>query len=76
MEEYPFRVYAEFQERLPNHQVLRQKLQIYFHNKRKSGGDECLVEFEEEGKLAIIGFKQEEGKFCIGPFGAPTVDYF
>lgn len=64
MEEYPYRVFAELHdERLPNHQVLRQKLKIYFHNKRKSGGGECFVEFEEKGNSAIIGFMQEEGKF-------------
>lgn len=63
MEEYPCRVYAEIEgEWLPNQQqMLRKKLEIYFH-KKKSGGGDCAVEFEEKGNLATIGFKQAEGK--------------
>lgn len=62
MEQYPCLVYAQIEgEWSPNQlKVLGQKLQIYFQSKRKSGGGDCAVELE--GNLAIIGFKQAEGK--------------
>ena len=64
MDDYPYRVLVEG-EWSPSHcKVLRQKLQIYFRSKKKYGGGDCVVEYEDKANSATIGFKQEEGKSC------------
>ncbi|XP_062393412.1 LOW QUALITY PROTEIN: protein mono-ADP-ribosyltransferase PARP14-like [Sardina pilchardus] len=45
----------------PSHcKAIRQKLQIYFQSKRKSGGGDCVVEYDEKCNSATIWFKLEE----------------
>ncbi|XP_063060299.1 protein mono-ADP-ribosyltransferase PARP14-like [Engraulis encrasicolus] len=57
MDEYPYRAFVRG-EWSDHRKVIRQKLQVYFLSKKKSGGGDCVVECE--GNTATIGFKQKE----------------
>ncbi|XP_062392889.1 protein mono-ADP-ribosyltransferase PARP14 isoform X2 [Sardina pilchardus] len=59
MDKCLYRAYAEIKGEVLLNQAVLKKLEIYFSNRRKSGGGDCFVEFEKEDS-ATIGFKEEE----------------
>lgn len=61
MDKHPYRVLAQGDWSHCHPKAVRQKLQIYFQSKKKSGGGDCVVEYEEDN-LASIWFRAEEGK--------------
>ncbi|KAL2094533.1 hypothetical protein ACEWY4_009252 [Coilia grayii] len=60
MDEYSYKVFAEGEWSPAHRKVIRQKLHVYFQSRKKSGGGDCVVEYEEKTDSATIGFKQKE----------------
>uniref|UniRef100_A0A3Q1CJ02 PAR14-like first RRM domain-containing protein n=1 Tax=Amphiprion ocellaris TaxID=80972 RepID=A0A3Q1CJ02_AMPOC len=43
--------------------TVKNKLELYFQSRKKSGGGECRVEAEEGAPRAAVFFRSEEGEF-------------
>ena len=55
-----FALVVEFEENsVPR---LKNKLVKYFQSKRRSGGGECQIEYEDRSSTALLRFRREEGE--------------
>uniref|UniRef100_A0A3Q3AEE2 Poly [ADP-ribose] polymerase n=1 Tax=Kryptolebias marmoratus TaxID=37003 RepID=A0A3Q3AEE2_KRYMA len=47
--------------------TVRNKLQLYFQSKKRSGGGDCRVEAEEGAPRAAVFFRCQDGESCLRP---------
>ena len=66
MDEYPYPVVVEGEWVSVQAKAIKNKLQIYFQSKKKSGGGDCRVEVTgDDSGRATVYFKCDEGDYAV-----------
>ena len=56
---YSYALVVELEEN--NVPRLKNKLVKYFQSKKRAGGGECKIQYEERSRTAVLRFRREEG---------------
>ncbi|XP_059895724.1 poly(ADP-ribose) polymerase family member 14-related sequence 1 isoform X1 [Gadus macrocephalus] len=56
---YSYALVVELEENVPR---LKNKLVKYFQSKKRSGGGECKIQYEERSRTAVLRFRREEDR--------------